>query len=507
MPGDHDYLDPNFHSNSRFEMEQAARAREAAEWLGMDYVNGQLEDAGRSGTPLYRSEIIDQLTLEAFVRMDAGKKFAEPENPDGQIDDIDSKAISYPPQARRPGNVLEPTVESLRQVSRELYHVPVNVKRLLHLRDLVQRSVIQNQDGQWIHTENRQFVETRRRARTTQGDINRYVEDILMRSSPSHWFLNEEQQHQCEEILRARILSPAHTDPLLESERQVEARRAGRVYNPPVGEGLRSVDEDLDLVSGDAALWKMAARRAEREPTRPLLLQQKDGSPRSERDIVKDMSWTERRDYKQQKQNNEQARAAMIQRALKLARENGNENIWQHNVTYRTRERLFDHYEEVGHGRVHFTWTTRTTVTGKEVKLIASDAVKMSELLAWGKLEVLARMHLHNELIESREYNDRGAQVSENDRISSPYLTEITEQCADSYLEFLRKVAGGSEGTTSIQSPDFGRTLVYEITTAGKGRLNSLYKNVYIDDSIRETMPTWFMSEAISRLPARRSNE
>jgi hypothetical protein len=395
-------------------------------------------------------------------------------------------------------DILPPTIEALLQFSHELDLVPVSPERLLHLRAVIRQSVVENEDGDFLHVDNRQFITVSgERRNVTQGDVNKLVRDILARLDPNYWLLDNEQKRQCDEILLARILSPVHTDPALEEERKVEAARTGRAYHPPVGEGLRAIDEQLAYFLEDAALRDTAAQRGKSQPGRPLQLLDANGNPRPEHDVVRDMTWGERKHYKKQKQHADERRAEIIQSAAQAAREKSREGIWEYNVSYPTRDYMFARYKKLSGSEIHLSWVTMKTADAREIKLIRDySEVQMNEILAWGKLEALARMQLHNDLIRSRtEGRLPEVRASEADLISNPYLTEIKDVYDNSYLGFLRGVAEVMR--TTAQSTDLDRSLAYAAMMAGCKRLNDLYDTVFVDNSIRETMPGWFVRQLI----------
>ena len=437
---------------------------------------------------------------------------------------------------------LETTIESLYQFARELDSVPVSDQRLLWLQTVIGDTYAQNDDGDWLHVSGTQ-LRVRDPERTLglgQGDVNTLVELIRRRADPGYFLLDPASLSDCEEILDARILSFEHTDPARERKRQETAAERGVTYVPPVGEGVVTTCRDIELNlnnvgSLEAAVSDRGKGRYAHLP--PIgVAGHNDGMLfRPVEDILKDMTHRERGIYarfcKEDKRkgfpSGQEHAKKLAAEAIREAREGGTEGLWQGNLRWQLREcvraqdEIFGKYRYLKSRRqIHYNPYTglssrddsgylRYPPNGYDLDSPAGEGAgptvqragslwtgSSQETLCWVQLRTLARMHLHNQLLDlHHEGKLPGTEIAGYaQRIDHPGSETIARVHGGSYLDFLREVSmhgsGGVLQGEPAQNPYFAKR-------AATLRLEDIYESTAIDESIRRTMPKWFIRHLV----------
>ena len=416
---------------------------------------------------------------------------------------------------------LETTIESLYQFARELDSVPVSDQRLLWLQTVIGDTYAQNDDGDWLHVSGTQ-LRVRDPERTLglgQGDVNTLVELIRRRADPGYFLLDPASLSDCEEIVDARILSFEHTDPARERKRQETAAERGVTYVPPVGEGVVTTCRDIELNlnnvgSLEAAVSDRGKGRYAHLP--PIgVAGHNDGMLfRPVEDILKDMTHRERGIYarfcKEDKRkgfpSGQEHAKKLAAEAIREAREGGTEGLWQGNLRWQLRQQVvttFSLRQGTGDGSGYLSYppSGRDLDTPLKEGSHAADPVNMtatewSVFLCRAQLRTIARMHLHNQLLG---LHDKGKLpgidiAGRAPRTDHRAVQEIALGHGGSYLDFLREVSmhgsGGVLQGEPAQNPYFAKR-------AATLRLEDIYESTAIDESIRRTMPKWFIRHLV----------
>lgn len=111
------------------------------------------------------------------------------------------------------------------------------------------------------------------------------------------------------------------------------------------------------------------------------------------------------------------------------------EGIWQDNASYETREHIFAQYEELTGRKIHRSWKAKSTswnvATGKvdfsKVLITNYDPVQMDEALATVKLQVLANVNLHDDLIALHNEQQRKGFVWMNPALAALHTTGVRQ--------------------------------------------------------------------------------
>ena len=440
------------------------------------------------------------------------------------------------------GGILPPTVESLYQLARELDVVPVGAQRLLRLQAIIAATCAQNEDGVWLHASGEQFrvKDTTWTIGLKQGDINTLTKVIRRRACPEYFLLTPESLSDCEEILDAKILSFEHTDPVREKIRQKAAAERGVPYLPPVGEGVMETDRKIEHNLNDVgALNAAVSGRGKGRKADLVPIQVADDSGmlfRPVADILNDMTHGERGVYKRFRKDKLFRSSSGQEYAKKLAadtirdaRERGTEGLWQGNLRWQLREcvraqdEIFGKYRYLKSRRqIHYNPYTglssrddsgylRYPPNGYDLDSPAGEGAgptvqragslwtgSSQETLCWVQLRTLARMHLHNQLLDlHHEGKLPGTEIAGYaQRIDHPGSETIARVHGGSYLDFLQEVSQrGSEGLLRGEpgnNPGIAKS-------AAEHRIEEIEYSMVITENIRQMVPKWFVRRLIDR--------
>lgn len=434
---------------------------------------------------------------------------------------------------------LEGTIESLYRFALELDNVPVSALRLFWLQKVMGDTYVQNDDGDWLHASGEQ-LRVRNREWTiglTQGDINTLAELTLRKSDPGYFLLKPTSLGECEEILDAKFSSPEHTCPAMEKRRQEIAAERGVPYVPPVGEGVIKTNLEIqqNLYNAGALADALSDRGKGRHTDLPpieicdasgILLHPLE-------DILHDMTPRERGIYERScKQNRKKGFPAGSEYAKKLAaeaireaRQRGTEGLWRDNLRGQLWNRVVGQYEALGYYRdinlrreVRYNGYTgmgerdskgylRYPANGYDLDTPVEEGTGVTAgaaihpwpvVLCWAQLRAIARMHLHNQLVELHDEGKLpGIDITGRaPRTDNPAVQVIARAHGGSYLDFLREVGQhGSEGLLRGEpagNPDAAKRAAVE-------RMKDIEQSMVITDSVRQTVPKWFVRRLVDR--------
>lgn len=415
---------------------------------------------------------------------------------------------------------LDPATEWLYKLALELDNVPVSAQRLLWMQEIIGNTYAQNDDGDWLHYSGAQLRAQDREwtIGLPQGDVNTLVELIRRRADPGYWLLGPASLGDCEEILDAKILSFEHTDPVVEKGRREKAAERGVPYVPPVGEGIAKTNNEIERNLNNVGSLEAAVsdrgkgRYADLPP-----IQVYDGMLlRPVEDILSDMTHRERGIYRRFSKENrkkgfpggEEYAKKLAAEAIREARERGTEGLWQGNLRRQLRERAVAQYETLGYyrhigSRRTITYNRYTGLGERDDKgylryppngydLDGSGVTRSVTIhswqvvLCWAQLRTIARMHLHNQLLDLHDEGKLpGIDITGRaPRTDHPAVQAIARDTGGSYLDFLQEVrlhgSGGVLRGEPANNPDIARRAASE-------RMDDIEQNMVITDSIRQT--------------------
>lgn len=420
---------------------------------------------------------------------------------------------------------LDATIESLYGFAREQDSVPVSAQRLLWLKMVIGDTYAQNDDGDWLHISGARLdvQDPEQTIYLEQGDVNTLVELIRRRADPGYFLLEPASLSDCEEILDARILSFEHTDPARERKRRATAAERGVPYVPPVGEGVITTCRDIELNLNNVGSLEAAVsdRGKGRYAHLPMIrvAGHNDGMLfRPVEDILSDMTHRERGIYRRYcKESRKKGFPAGQEYAKKLAaeaireaRECGTEGLWQGNLRWQLREQVvttFGLRQGMRDDRDYFSYPPNgydldtPVAEGSRV----ADPLKLpgwSDVLCQAQLRAIARMHLHNQLLDLYEEGKLPVIgiTGRAPRIDHPAIQAIARAHGGSYLDFLQEVSQhGSEGLLRgepANNPSIAKS------AAGQ-HITEIESRMVITESIRQMMPKWFVRRLVDkdRLP------
>lgn len=426
----------------------------------------------------------------------------------------------------------------LYRIALELDIVPVSAQRLLWLQEVTGNTYAQNDDGDWLHYSGQQILAQDSTGWTLDllpGEITALVELVFRKLDPGHFLLDPGSLSECEEILNAKILSFDHTDPARERQRKETAAERGVPYIPPVGEGFigrgAAIERNLNNVGALEAAVGHGGKERDASQSPVQIADHAGMLFRPAQDIIGDMTRDELKVYKRySKENKKKGFPAGEEYAKKLAaetiqeaRERGTEGAWLGNLRGQLRERLlaqyvifsyyreihsnqrFDYYPNIGQEKRNSKGYLHYPATGYDIdnavrrsSLIAGDADIVAKrtgahpvLLCWAQLRTIARMHLHNQLLDL--LNDGklpGIDITGRaPRTDHPAIQAIAQAHSGSYLDFLQAVrqhgSGGLLHGEPAGNPDAAKRAASE-------RMEDYVQSMVITDEIRQTVPKWF---------------